>query len=211
MTDSSPEILWKTFAEQQHVSEHQLEQFQHFYAMVVQANEFFNLTAIHSLSAFIHDHFNDSLIVNRYVDFSKVSGLVDVGTGAGFPGIVLKIFYPQLPMILIEVTRKKIDFLNNVIKELELTMIETYPLDWRTFLRTTTFTADLFCSRASLHPDELIRMFQPSSPYKQAQLVYWASRLWRPEHKELSYLQREVRYKVDHKERALVFFALSKA
>lgn len=207
MTTSS-ESLWQSFAERHQLTMVQREQFQHFYYMVIEANEYFNLTAIDSLSAFLAHHFDDSLVLGEYSDMSAITTLVDVGTGAGFPGIALKIKYPQVPMVLIEVTHKKIDFLHHVMQTLLLTGIEIYPLDWRTFLRTTTYEANLFCSRASLHPDELIRMFQPGSFYKHARLVYWASRLWKPEGKEKAFLQKEISYKVNHKERKLVFFGL---
>jgi 16S rRNA (guanine(527)-N(7))-methyltransferase RsmG len=206
---SADSTLWQLFAERHSLSTRQLEQYQHFYALVQAANEDFNVTAIATLAGFIGHHFDDSLILGSCIDLSTITMLVDVGTGAGFPGIALKILYPALPMVLIEVTHKKIHFLKRVITELGLVSIEIYGLDWRTFLRTTQYSADLFCSRASLHPAELIRMFKPSCSYRHAQLVYWASRTWQPEDKEVPYVQREYAYKVNSKERKLIFFAAS--
>ena len=71
------------------------------------------------------------------VDLNKVKVIVDVGSGAGFPGIPLKILFPHLGIILIEVNKKKQRFLQTVIRILELKDIEVCGLDWRTFLRKT--------------------------------------------------------------------------
>ena len=122
-------------------------------------------------------HFIDSLIVANYIDLTTIKSIADVGTGGGFPGIPLKILYPHLSMTLIEVTEKKIRFLENVVAQLGLSSVEIVNLDWRTFLRKTSSPIDLFVSRASLHSDELLKMFKPSCVYKQATLVYWAQLL----------------------------------
>ena len=148
--------------------------------MLKAASQEFNLTTITDDAAIMQYHFLDSLIVAKYVDFTAIKSIADVGTGGGFPGIPLKILYPHLSLTLIEVTEKKIRFLENVVAQLGLSSVETVNLDWRTFLRKTSSPIDLFVSRASLHADELLKMFKPSCVYKNATLAYWSAISWQP-------------------------------
>lgn len=207
------EQLWADFAKTYQLTDKQLGQFQRYYQLLCEVNEQIDLTTIVELPAALAYHFADSLELGTFINFTKVPMLADVGSGAGFPGLALKIKYPMVPMVLIEVTQKRIDFLRRVIDELGLTDIEVYPLDWRTFLRKTSYErlqqqGALFCARASLHPDELIRLFQPSCPYKHATLVYWAAGSWVPEAKEKPFLQKEFLYTTKHKKRKYVLFGL---
>ena len=80
-------------------------------------------------------------------------------------------------------------------------------MDWRTFLRKTDEPIELFVSRASLHTDELMRMFKPSCPYNNRQLVYWASVEWQITKQEEPFFEREIEYMVKTKKRRLIFFA----
>lgn len=203
--------LWAAFAQSYQLTDIQLKQFQHYYHVLCEVNQQIDLTTIVELPSALAYHFSDSLELGSFIDLTKVPMLADVGSGAGFPGLALKIKYPTLPMVLIEVTQKRVDFLNRVITELALTGIEVYSLDWRTFLRKTSYELlmqknALFCARASLHPDELLRMFQPSCPYKNAQLVYWAANTWEPESKERPFVARVFEYAIKHKKRKYVLF-----
>ena len=92
------------------------------------------------------------------------------------------------------------------MQQLGLTDVDFVSQDWRTFLRSTNHPVDLVLARASLHPDELVRMFKPSCPYNKARLVYWASNTWQPEKTEMPYLQREEAYLIDDKKRKYIFF-----
>lgn len=210
MTEIKDSALWKDFARKFELSERQLDQFKKFYELICINNELFNLTTITQLKSCLKNHFEDSLALGSVADLASIKLLVDVGSGAGFPGIPLKIKYPHLDVILIEVNNKKIGFLRTVIEELGLTDIEVYPLDWRTFLRTTDCAADIFCARASLQPEELMRLFKPASPYKNARLFYWASEKWEPTKKEAALIEslerHDFSYKVDRKNRILVSF-----
>ena len=201
--------IWQSFAKKHNLSETQLEQFKVYYHELVQANELFNITAITQLKSVIAYHFEDSLKLAENVDMNTIATLADVGTGGGFPALPLKIKFPHLSIILIEVSFKKREFLQQVCEKLNLTQVEFIDLDWRTFLRKTDYHVDLFCARASLQPEELLRMYQPSSPYKNAQLVYWASDFWQPNPKEAKYMTLRVDYQVANRKRAYVFFALS--
>lgn len=144
--------------------------------------------------------------VSNHAGIEQMHAIADVGTGAGFPGLALKIKYPHLQVILIEVLQKRINFLQSVIDDLQLTNISIYSHDWRTFLRKTDYKLDLICSRASLHPAELLRMFQPSSPYKNALLAYWASIEWQPEGKEAAHILKTCEYHVKDRTRKYVIF-----
>ncbi len=200
------ETIWQQFFQQASLTESQGEQFKKYYHALVEANDVHNLTAITDLEKVVTDHFQDSLALSAFLDCTQLKTIGDVGTGAGFPALPLKIAFPHLHMILIEVNHKKIDFLHSVIELLGLTHIELVDLDWRTFLRKTEYEVDLFCARASLQPEELVRLFKPSSPYRDAQLVYWASAQWVAPESILPFIKRDEPYQVGDKQRRLIFF-----
>ncbi len=106
---------------------------------------------------------------------------------------------------LIEVNTKKIQFLDTVITELGLSdRISVFDEDWRTFLRTTSENIQLFCVRASLQPEELIRLFKPASPYKNSVLVYWASSTWQPSTAVAPYITKDIAYTILNRNRRLI-------
>jgi 16S rRNA (guanine(527)-N(7))-methyltransferase RsmG len=205
--DDRVRLLWQEFIMAEKLSALQERQCADFLALLIEWSEKINLTTLTAPSAAIKYHFQDSLVVDRTLDMHTINTLCDVGSGAGFPGIPLAIKYPHLRVVLIEVNNKKIDFLDLVIEKLDLENVEIYPHDWRTFLRTTDDTVDLFCSRASLHTDELLRVFKPGCTYKDAQLVYWAAVEWQPVDREKPFVRQEVPYSVGSKKRKLVFMS----
>ena len=105
-------------------TEDQLEKLNKFYNLLIEWNEKINLTRIVDEKDVYLKHFYDSLTITKEIDLSKVNTLCDVGTGAGFPGIVLKIMYPNLQVTLIDSLQKRVNYLNEIIKVLELTNIE---------------------------------------------------------------------------------------
>ena len=101
-------------------TEDQLIKLDKFYKLLISWNEKINLTRIVDEEDVYLKHFYDSLTITKEVDLSSVNTLCDVGTGAGFPGIVLKIMYPNLKVTLIDSLLKRVNYLNEIIKDLEL-------------------------------------------------------------------------------------------
>lgn len=102
------------------ISETQKKQFLLYYKMLVERNKVMNLTAITELDEVMVKHFLDSLLMVKTMPFNAPLSLIDVGTGAGFPGIPIKIIYPQLSVTLLDSLNKRVSFLKDVVKELEL-------------------------------------------------------------------------------------------
>ena len=106
------------------LSGEQLQKFQRYFEALTEWNAFMNLTAITEFEEVLKKHFLDSLSIVKSVDITKTHSLIDVGTGAGFPGIPLKIAYPHLRVVLLDSLGKRVKFLNHVIEELQLENIE---------------------------------------------------------------------------------------
>ena len=107
------------------LTEQQIQQFIQYYEMLVEWNQVMNLTAITEYDDVMKKHFVDSVSLIKAYDVSKSASVIDVGTGAGFPGLALKIAYPNLKVTLLDSLNKRINFLNAVIEKLELTGVDT--------------------------------------------------------------------------------------
>ena len=102
------------------LTEEQLNKLDQFYNLLIEWNNKINLTRITEEKEVYLKHFYDSITIVKVVDLAKKNTLCDVGTGAGFPGIVLKIVFPNLKITLVDSLLKRVTYLNTIIKELEL-------------------------------------------------------------------------------------------
>lgn len=103
----------------------QLANYRTYLRLLLEWNQRFNLTAIETPGAVVDKHFIDSLSCATALDFTACSQLVDVGTGAGFPGLVLKIAFPHLKLLLLDAVNKRLRFLSRVTEALQLTDVTT--------------------------------------------------------------------------------------
>lgn len=111
------------------ISDEQVKQFEKYYEMLVEKNKVMNLTAITEKDEVIIKHFIDSIAIIPYLKEKNISlnnelRIIDIGTGAGFPGIPLKIMLPDVKFTLLDSLNKRVGFLNEVIFELQLKNIE---------------------------------------------------------------------------------------
>lgn len=107
------------------LSEVQLEQFLTYYELLIEKNKVMNLTAIVEFQEALKKHFIDSLTLVKVLNLKEELSLLDVGTGAGFPGIPLKIAFPNLRVTLLDSLQKRVGFLQEVITALSLEQVET--------------------------------------------------------------------------------------
>lgn len=107
------------------LTEKQQNQFLRYYELLTEWNKVMNLTSITDYDEVCEKHFVDSLCIVKALDLTHVDNLIDIGTGAGFPGIPLKIVFPHLKITLLDSLNKRIRFLQAVTEELGLEEVET--------------------------------------------------------------------------------------
>ena len=133
--------------------EDQLKKLNQFYELLIEWNKKINLTRITDKQDVYLKHFYDSLTIIKEIDLNKIKTLCDVGTGAGFPGIVLKIFYPNLKITLIDSLLKRVKYLQDIIEKLELdniVVVHTRAEDYHE-------TFDIVTARAVANMEKLLK------------------------------------------------------
>ncbi|MBM7716810.1 16S rRNA (guanine(527)-N(7))-methyltransferase RsmG [Siminovitchia sp. FSL H7-0308] len=132
------------------LDERQLNQFERYYELLVEWNEKMNLTAITDHEEVYLKHFYDSVSAAFFVDFTGSLSLCDVGAGAGFPSIPLKICFPQLNITIVDSLKKRITFLHELAKELKLEKVFFYHDRAETFAQHKDFRErfDIVTARA---------------------------------------------------------------
>ncbi len=106
------------------LSGEQIDQFHKYYELLIHRNKVMNLTAITEPQEVYVKHFFDSLTLARALPLKQIESMIDVGTGAGFPGITLKIAFPHLKLVLLDSLKKRVGFLQEVVTGLRLTRAE---------------------------------------------------------------------------------------
>ncbi len=105
------------------LTDDQASQFAMYYELLTETNKVMNLTAITQFEEVVEKHFLDSVMIIKHHDFSFIQSLIDVGTGAGFPGIPIKILYPQISITLLDSLNKRMIFLQKIVDNLKLSHI----------------------------------------------------------------------------------------
>lgn len=139
----------------------ELDQLNKYFELLISWNEKINLTAIVERDEVNLKHFYDSLTLAKIIDLSKENSLCDVGTGAGFPGIVLKIFYPHLKLILVDALNKRLNFLKSVCEELGLQNVEFIHARAEDFSKQNREKYDIVTARAVSKLNILLELCTP--------------------------------------------------
>lgn len=129
------------------VTEDKLTKLDKYYNLLVSENKLYNLTAITEEKQVYLKHFYDSLTILKTINLSNQS-IIDLGTGAGFPGMVLKIFYPEIKLTLLDSTLKKCNFLKKVTEELNLSNVTIINERAENYSKNNREIYDLVVSRA---------------------------------------------------------------
>ena len=143
------------------LTNNQMDKLEKFYELLISYNENVNLTRIIEKEDVYLKHFYDSLTLIKAYNLRKEVSLCDVGTGAGFPGIVLAICFPQLNVTLVEKLRKRVDFLFLVKKELELNNLFICNEKVEVFARNNIEKYDIVTSRAFARLNILVELCMP--------------------------------------------------
>ena len=143
------------------LTNNQLEQLEKYYEMLVEYNKVMNLTGITDHDQVFLKHFYDSLTLSKIIDLNQEETLCDIGTGAGFPGLVVKICFPNLKVVLLDSLNKRTKFLIDVINELKLDNIEVVHTRAEEYALKNRNKFDITTARAVAHLSTLLEYSIP--------------------------------------------------
>lgn len=107
-----------------HLDNHQLDQFRSYYSLLIKWNEKMNLTALTGMNDVYLKHFYDSVLLSTFIDVPGVVKMADIGAGAGFPSLPVKIIYPHMSVTIVDSLNKRVTFLRHLIQQLGLDKVE---------------------------------------------------------------------------------------
>ena len=143
------------------VSDFQLSLFRNYYEYLINYNKHTNLTSITSLEDVYLKHFYDSCLLTKTIDFNNINTCLDIGSGAGFPGIVLKILYPNLKITLLDSNNKKTKFLNEIVNILHLNNVDIINDRAEEYIKEKREYYDLVTARAVKNLPILVELSIP--------------------------------------------------
>lgn len=157
------------------LSKDQVDKFLLYYNFLVEENQKYNLTAITDFEDVVYKHFLDSCL--PYLYFKKNATVIDVGSGAGFPGVPLKIIRPDLKITLLDSLNKRVNFLNQLISKLELTDIKAIHFRVEDFAKSNKEKFDYAVSRAVAQVSTLSEYLLPLVKIKGSVFMYKSQKL----------------------------------
>ena len=143
------------------LTDNQLNQLEDYYNLLIEWNKKVNLTAITDKKQVYLKHFYDSLTIIKAIDLNEIDSLCDIGTGAGFPGLVIKIIFPNLNVTLVDSLNKRIEFLKLVKEKLKLEKLEIVHDRAEDFARKNIEKFDVVTARAVAHLSVLLEFSIP--------------------------------------------------
>lgn len=143
------------------LTQNQLDQLNEYYNLLIEYNKVMNLTGITEYEEVYLKHFYDSLTLAKVIDLNSINSLCDIGTGAGFPGLVLKIVFPNLKITLLDSLNKRIEFLKVVIDKLSLNNIEVIHSRAEDYALKNRNKFDVTTARAVAHTSILLEYAIP--------------------------------------------------
>lgn len=145
-------LIWKEIQKNLNIeiTEYMADQFMKYYNILVEWNKVMNLTGITKYNEVVCKHFVDSLSIVKAISLNEINTMIDVGTGAGFPGIPIKIVFPHIKVTLLDSLNKRVSFLNEVTRQLGLSEISIIHGRAEDFAKNVEYreTYDLCVSRA---------------------------------------------------------------
>ncbi len=190
------------------INEEQLNQLNKYYELLIEYNKVMNLTGITEKEEVYLKHFYDCLTINKIIDLKNIESLCDIGTGAGFPGLVIKILFPNVKVTLLDSLNKRINFLNIVIKELNLKNIETIHTRAEEYAMNNRNKFDVTTARAVAHLSILLEYAIPMTK-ENGHFIALKSNV-ESEEKEIDNALQKLETKIVEKKQFLLPFENSK-